>query len=66
VAQVVEIKPAPDGDGFCLHLKGVSPIWFAFEHQAVNYAQDVYSTYEIVVYAGEGVIARKYPPATQE
>ena len=66
MAQVVEIKPAPDGDGFCLRFKDAAPIWFAHEHQAVNYAQDFYPVYEVIVYAGEGIIARRYAPAVRE
>jgi hypothetical protein len=66
MSPVVEIKPAPDGDGFCLHLGKASPIWFATEHAAVGYARDVSPGSEIIVFEGEGIIRRRYPPVNAQ
>ena len=62
MSSAVEIKPAPDGDGFCLHFGDSPPVWFAQEHHAINYAHDVYPGRPIVVYEGEGIIKRRYEP----
>src|SRR5688572_3430138 len=33
--QFVDIKPSPDGEGFCLLAGNAPPAWFALEHHAV-------------------------------
>ena len=63
---LVEIKPSPDRDGFCLRMGTTGPVWFAFEHLAVAYAQEAFPTREIVVYEGEDVIKRRYAPVRTE
>jgi hypothetical protein len=66
VPPAVEIKPAPDGDGFCLRIKNSDPIWFAHEHQAIGHAQEVFPMCEIVVHYGEGILKRRNPASNSE
>ena len=63
--ETVEIKPASDGDGFCLHFAEAAPVWFSLEHHAISHAQEMYPWCEIVVFAGKDIIKERYQPRTQ-
>ena len=60
MAPLIEIKPSPDGDGFCLRRGKANPMWFTHEQEAVVYAQEVFPTSEVVVYAGDEAIKQRY------
>jgi hypothetical protein len=62
VHQFADIKPAPDGDGFCLHVGHLPPTWFAQEAQAIAYAQELFPKATIRIFAGGGIIDRTIPP----
>jgi hypothetical protein len=61
----VEISPGKDGEGFCLVFQGCSH-WFAQEHHAIGYAQDVYPDFDIVLLGPDGGIRRRYTPGKSE
>ena len=61
----VEISPAKDGDGYCLQFEGFKR-WFAHEHHAIGFAQDIYPDFDIVLYGPEGGIRRRYTPGRSE
>jgi hypothetical protein len=58
----VDIKPAPDGEGFCLHYGKLPPAWFAHIHHAINYAMEVFPRATIRVFESESIITRVIPP----
>lgn len=55
----VEISPLKDGDGFYLRI-GDSTQWFAHEHHALGYAQEMYPEADIVLYGSDGGVRRRY------
>ena len=59
----VHIRPALDGDGFSLEF-GETKQWFAEEHHAIGYAQDVFPDFDIVLFGATGGIRRRYSPGT--
>jgi hypothetical protein len=60
--QFVDIKPSPGRDGFCLFFGSAPPAWFEQEHSAIGYAQEVFPTHTIRVFASGHVIVRVIPP----
>jgi hypothetical protein len=66
VTSLIEIGPVPDGEGFFFRVRGADANWFAHEHHAIIHALEVFPECEVVVYEGEGIIKRRYPPAKEE
>jgi hypothetical protein len=64
VLRVVEIKPATDGCGVFMHLRGAGPLWFNLEAQAISYAQEVFPRAEILVYESETLLKHRLPART--
>jgi hypothetical protein len=61
----VEISPAKDGDGYCLQFEAFTR-WFAQEHHAIGYAQDMHPDLDIVLFGPEGGIRRRYTPGKSD
>lgn len=59
--EFVDIKPSPDGEGFCLIFGSAPPAWFEQEYHAIGYAQVVFPTHAIRVFASQDVIIRIIP-----
>ena len=62
MTQVVDIKPAPDGHGFCLFFGNLPPPWFVLDVHAIGYAREVFPSATIRVFACDSVIAYTIPP----
>jgi hypothetical protein len=56
---VVEIWPDPNNGGFILRY-GTFQLWYAQEIHAINYAQDLCSHCDVVVYDTHGRIKHRY------
>jgi hypothetical protein len=59
---LVDIKPAPNGDGFCLYHKSAPPEWFSQEHHAIAHAQLYFADAIVRVFASDSIIVRTIEP----
>ena len=55
----VEIRPAKGTDGFTLTY-GTLELWYGMEIHAINYAQDLCSQCDILVYHPNGTLKHRY------
>lgn len=61
----VEISPLKEGDGFYLRCGEITQ-WFAHEHHAIGFAQDMYPDAHIVLYGSDGGVRRRYTPGKSD
>lgn len=59
---VVEIRPKRKVSGFDLKC-GTLKVWFAEEIHAINYAQDLLRSFDIVVFHADGRVKHRYTHA---
>jgi hypothetical protein len=62
---VITIRPFADGVGYALAREDTS-LWFDNEIHAINYAQDVFPTCEIVVLQADGTVRHRYNATVTE